>query len=98
MLLMKFAAIIDYTSDKEKIAQVRPLHRQYLTGLRERGQLAAAGPFTDDGGALIIYEAATKEEAEKLLQADPFQQQGIFQRIQLRPWNAVMANRELFPA
>ena len=95
---MKFAAIIEYTQDKAKIAEIRPTHRQYLTSLRERGQLAASGPFTDDSGALIIYEAATREEAEKLLQGDPFHKNAIFLQYQLRPWNPVMANRELFPA
>ena len=95
---MKFAAIIEYSQDKAKIQSVRPLHRQYLAALRERGQLAASGPFTDDSGALIIYEAASGEEAEKLLQADPFYHNGIFLRYQLRPWNPVIANRDLFPA
>jgi uncharacterized protein YciI len=94
---MKFAAIIEYSQDKAKIAQVRPGHRQYLAGLRERGQLAASGPFTDDSGALIIYEAGARDEAEALLKGDPFFQNGIFVSYQLRPWNAVIANRELFP-
>ena len=53
---MKFAAIIEYLQDKAKIAEVRPAHRQYLASLRERGQLVASGPFTDDSGALIIYD------------------------------------------
>ena len=94
---MKFAAIIEYLQDKVKIAEVRPVHRQYLASLRERGQLVASGPFTDDSGALIIYEAPTRAEAEKLLQGDPFHQNGIFVRWQLRPWNPVIANRELLP-
>jgi uncharacterized protein len=93
---MKFAAIIEYASDKTKIAALRPVHRQYLAELRQRGQLAASGPFTDDSGALIIYEANTKEEAEQFLQGDPFYQNGIFVRYQLRPWNPVIANLELF--
>jgi uncharacterized protein YciI len=94
---MKFAAIIEYSSDKAKIQALRPTHRQYLTQLQQRGQLAAAGPFTDDFGALIIYEAASADEAEKLLQGDPFHLNGIFVRYVLRPWNPVFANRELFP-
>jgi uncharacterized protein YciI len=94
---MKFAAIIEYLQDKAKIAEVRPVHRQYLTGLRAAGQLAISGPFTDDSGALIVYEAGSKEEAEKLLQNDPFNTNGIFVRYQLRPWNPIFANRELFP-
>ncbi len=95
---MKFAAIIEYAQDKAKIAEIRPVHRQYLAELKQKGQLAVSGPFTDDSGALIVYEAATKEEAEKLLQGDPFHHQGIFQQFRLRPWNPVIANRELFPA
>ncbi len=95
---MKFAAIIEYLQDKDKTESLRPAHRQYLRGLLAGGQLAATGPFTDGSGALIVYEASSAEEAEKLLRADPFCESGIFVRWQLRPWNAVMANRELFPA
>jgi uncharacterized protein len=60
--------------------------------------LVACGPFTDDSGALIIYEANSPEEAEKLLQNDPFHQNGVFLRYQIRPWHAVMANPDLLPA
>jgi uncharacterized protein YciI len=94
---MKFAAVIEYSRDQDKVQSVRPAHRQYLIALRERGQLAVCGPFTDDSGALIVYEAASAEEAEKLLQADPFHHNGIFLSYVLRPWNPVIANRELFP-
>jgi len=93
---VKFAAIIEYSSDKEKIAAVRPVHRQYLAELRQNGRLAASGPFTDDSGALIIYEADSKEEGEKLIQGDPFYKTGIFLRYRLRPWNPVIANLDLF--
>jgi uncharacterized protein YciI len=93
---MKFPAIIQYASDKAKIAEVRPLHRQYLTTLQERGQLAAAGPFTDDSGALIIYEAGTQEEAESLLNDDPFNKNGIFVSYQIRPWKPVFFSSDLF--
>lgn len=95
---MKFAAIIEYLQDKAKIAEVRPVHRQYLASLKEKGQLAASGPFTDDSGALIVYEATTKEEAEAFLKGDPFNQAGIFVKYVIRPWNTVIANRDLFPA
>lgn len=95
---MKFAAIIEYLQDKAKVDEIRPTHRQYLRSLKEKGQIAATGPFTDDSGALIIYEAATKEDAEALLKADPFNQAGVFLKYAIRPWNPVMANRELFPA
>jgi len=95
---MKFAAIIEYIQDKAKIEAIRPTHRQYLAELKAKGQIAATGPFLDDFGALIIYEAARKEDAEAMLEADPFNKAGVFVSWVIRPWNPVMANRDLFPA
>jgi uncharacterized protein YciI len=95
---MKFAAVIEYAQDKAKIAEVRPAHRQYLAALKANGQLAVSGPFTDDSGALIVYEADSVAAAEKLLQGDPFHANGIFVKYVLRPWNPVICNRDLFPA
>jgi uncharacterized protein len=92
---MKFAAVIEYAQDKAKIAEIRPTHREYLAGLRERNQLVIAGPFTDDSGALIIYEAASRDEAESLLQADPFCKNGIFLNYQLKPWNPVIGKPDV---
>jgi uncharacterized protein YciI len=95
---MKFAAVIEYIQDKEKIESHRPAHRRYLTSLLQQGRLAISGPFTDGYGALIVYEADSAQEAEEILKGDPFHAQGIFVRWEVRPWNPVMANRELFPA
>ncbi len=93
---MKFAAVIEYLQDAEKVGRLRPVHRQYLALLKERGQLAVSGPFADGSGALIVYEAETAEAAEALLKGDPFHQGGVFLRWQIRPWNVVIINRDLF--
>jgi uncharacterized protein YciI len=87
---MKYVAIIEYLPDADKVQALRPEHRQYLSGLRQKGQLAVAGPFTDGTGALIVYEAASAEEAEQLIRGDPFFREGVFLRWVLRPWNPVM--------
>jgi uncharacterized protein YciI len=94
---MKYAAIIEYLQDAEKVQAIRPTHREYLTKLKAAGQLALAGPFADGSGALIVYEAESPEAAEALLRADPFYASGVFLKWQLRPWNTVFANRELLP-
>jgi uncharacterized protein YciI len=94
---MKYAAIIQYCSDQQKIGLVRPRHRQYLAQLKAEGHLAASGPFLDDSGALIIYEAESEAQARELLENDPFHHEGVFVSWQLRPWNPVLANRSLFP-
>jgi len=95
---MKFAAVIDYSRDQAKIDQVRPTHRQYLRSLLDTGKLFASGPFTDDSGALIIYEAATLEDAEEILKGDPFHAAGIFLKWQIKPWKLIMGNPALIPA
>ena len=94
---MKFAAIIEYGPDLTKIAEIRPTHRQYLAGLLASGKLAISGPFVDDSGALIVYEAGSKEEAETLIAADPFSKVGVFAHWRIKPWNVVMGNPELLP-
>lgn len=93
---MKFAAIIDYKLDDPQLATVRPVHREYLAKLRAQGKLAISGPLLD-GGALIIYEAETKEEVEAMYQADPFTAAGVFQSHVIRPWNPIFINRSLLP-
>jgi uncharacterized protein len=94
---VKYAAVIEYLQDRATVEQHRPVHRQYLASLKERGQLAVSGPFADGSGALIVYEADSADEAEALLRGDPFHAAGVFVRWQLRPWNVVIANRELLP-
>ena len=94
---MKYAAVIEYLQDKETVERLRPVHRQYLASLKAKGQLAASGPFADGSGALIVYEAESPAAAELLLTGDPFHANGVFLKWQLRPWNTVIANREMFP-
>jgi len=83
---MTFAAIIEYAPEPAKIAELRPVHRAYLKELLDKGNLAISGPFTDDTGGLIVYEAASAEEAESLMRNDPFFKSGFFVSWKIRPW------------
>ena len=85
---MKFATIFQY-GNHDQIADVRPRHREYLAELKEQGKLFASGPFEDDSGALIIYEAESQADAEALIEADPFREVGVFQSYQIKPWRQV---------
>jgi uncharacterized protein len=87
---MKYAAVIEYIRDAETVQSHRPAHREYLAGLKEQGRLWAFGPFMDGFGALIIYEADSLEEAERMLLDDPFHRAGVFVSFVIRPWNQVM--------
>ena len=92
---MKYAAIAKYTPDASTIAQARPAHRQYLTGLRDEGKLVISGPFADDAGGLLVYEAENAEQVESLIREDPFAKHGVFLSWEIRPWNVVFINSNL---
>jgi len=92
---MKYAAIIQYTSDASVIAGARPAHRVYLSGLQEQGKLVISGPFADDRGGLLVYEADTSEQVESMIAQDPFATSGVFVSWEIRPWNVVFVNQKL---
>ena len=93
----KWAAIIEYPKEPEKIAAIRPTHRQYLASLQAEGKLPVSGPFTDDSGALIVYNAESLDAAEALLKADPFFKAGIFMKYAIRPWGLIIGNESMYP-
>ena len=92
---MKYAAIVTYTPDASVIAKARPAHRQYLIGLKEQNKLVISGPFADDRGGLLVYEAENPGQVEALIAADPFAAQGVFLSWEIRAWNVVMINSDL---
>ena len=86
---MKVVTIVKY-GNPEAMAEHRPRHREYLSALKQQGKLAASGPFEDDSGALMIYEVENLHEAERLLEADPFREVGVFQTYTMKPWRQVL--------
>ncbi len=91
---MKFAAIIEYSQDKEKVKALHPAHREYLRRFLDNEQLRAAGPFADDEGALWVLDAETTEAAEKIVKGDPYMEAGIIVSWKIRPlayWSAQQA-------
>lgn len=82
---MKFAAIIEYGGDKERLRAKYPAHRTYLRTFLENGQLRAAGPFADDAGALWVLDADTAEAAEEIIKGDPLIDAGVITSWRIRP-------------
>ncbi len=68
----------------------RPKHLERLKDLAKAGKVALAGPFTDGSGSLIIYNVATKTEAELLAKTDPYVMERIFERYEIRPFDKVL--------
>jgi uncharacterized protein len=95
---MKIVNYARYIDSAEKVASLRPAHREYMTQLLAEGRLVAGGPFTDGSGALFIYEAQSLAAAEEIVTADPYRVGGAFASYTLSPWEIIKANPLLIPA
>ncbi|RUV33508.1 YciI-like protein [Mesorhizobium sp. M7A.F.Ca.MR.148.00.0.0] len=89
---MLFAVIC---KDKPGSLQVRldtrPEHVAFLEGLNGDKKLAFAGPFLDaegkPNGSLVVVEASDLAGAQALSAADPYAKAGLFESVEIRPWN-----------
>jgi len=78
-------------ADPETLRAVLPDHLAYQRSLEESGHLVLAGPQSDatgeemQGRGLIIYRAASMEDARALAEADPMHATGT-RRFELRKW------------
>jgi uncharacterized protein YciI len=89
---MKFIHLCRYIDDLNRVAELRPAHRQYMAQLDSENRLWAAGPFADGTGALFIYEAADQQAAEAILHADPYFTGGALAKSELAAWSPALYN------
>lgn len=88
--MAKFVALLEFTELEDLRLQTRPTHREYLRSLFDQGKLAMSGPWVDDTGAMLIYDAADLEEAQRLLDADPYRAAGVIAEARIKEWKVVM--------
>ncbi|RWA56425.1 hypothetical protein AU476_03665 [Cupriavidus sp. UYMSc13B] len=80
--------------------RVRPAHRAYLrTADRHHVFVRLGGPTLDVSGdamngTLLVIEAEQIEDVERFLHGDPYMHAGLFERIEIRPWNWSLGNPE----
>lgn len=78
----------------------RPEHLARLHALRDAGRLLLAGPCpaidaVDPGpagftGSLIVAEFDSLEDAQAWAEADPYRAAGVTERVEVRPFKAVL--------
>ncbi len=78
----------------------RTAHLARLTALRDAGRLLVAGPCPaidaeDPGpagfsGSIVIAEFDSLESARSWAQADPYMEQGVYARVEVRPFRKVL--------
>lgn len=90
-----FAAMLSYSEDEERRQQIRPSHREYQKDLLAQGKLHEAGPFGDDSGSIIVYNAEDLSEVQEMLTNDPFSRNGIIVGATIREWNIVMSRDDM---
>ncbi|HUK55328.1 MAG TPA: YciI family protein [Nitrospiria bacterium] len=95
---MKFVIIgTDGPEGRAKRKKLRPAHLERLKRLESEGKLVLAGPFADQSGSLIIIEADSIEEARAFIQKDPYVEQGVFEKVEIRPFTLVLPERDEGP-
>jgi uncharacterized protein YciI len=82
-----------FTNPAVPLAELEPHveeHKQYLVRLEREGKLFAAGPLLDEsnrinGVGMIVFRAASREEADELARNDPFHERGL-RTYSITPW------------
>jgi len=76
----------------------RPVHLEHLNRLNAEGTLKMAGPFLDaegkPNGSLVIVSAETIEAAKAIADSDPYTKAGLFESVEIKPFNWVFNNPE----
>jgi hypothetical protein len=69
---------------------VRPAHLENLKPLIDQGRMIIGGPFTDGTGSLMIVEMESAAAAQEFARNDPYMKQGVFARVEVRPFRQVV--------
>ncbi len=83
-----YAVTYRYADQPEVIAEHRPAHREYIASLLGDGGLIASG--RTEGGetpsALLLFQAESVAEVEKVLDPDPFWTLGLIEKREIVEW------------
>ncbi|MAI55878.1 MAG: hypothetical protein CMP93_01365 [Gammaproteobacteria bacterium] len=81
----------DFPKSSQLRASTRPEHLNYLDSFKIR----YAGPFMSDTteemtGSLIVLDANSLEEARRFAANDPYNQAGLFESVEIKPFKQVI--------
>ena len=83
-----YAVQLAFSDDATRLA-VRPAHRERLAALAAEGRLLAAGPWSDDSGALLVFVVDSRESLDTILAADPYYSAPGVTVTSVQEWNPV---------
>jgi uncharacterized protein YciI len=86
--MAKFLVLTTFTSQEKRIAH-RAEHRVYLREQVDAGKLLLAGPFDDESGGMLIFEATDQADVQAIMAGDPFTTGGVFASTEIRAFTQV---------
>lgn len=91
-----YALIYHLTNDyMERRPQFREEHLNLAKESNERGEMILAGAFSDPPDkALLIFKVADKTVIEDFIKKDPYVNNGLVTKWEIRPWTVVIGKEE----
>jgi uncharacterized protein YciI len=83
-----YAVQLSFSDDPARLDH-RPAHRERLAALAADGRLLAAGPWSDESGALLVFLAAGPDEVDAIIAADPYYSTPGVEVVGVHEWNPV---------
>lgn len=84
-----FVKIEEGKVDKSTFDQYIPAHKAYVRDLIAKGHKAKTGYWAQLGGGMMVFEAASMDEAKAIVAADPLAQNGCVD-YKLYEWKIVV--------
>jgi uncharacterized protein YciI len=69
-------------------------HAEFIDKLVDEGFILMGGPLVDEGGALLIVNAADENEVREKIKNDPWYEQGILKLESIRHWQIFIDMRQ----
>src|SRR5216684_4031435 len=79
------------------VARRTPFRQEHLrlaNEARERGEIVFAGALAEPASALIVFHVDDKTKVESFARNDPYVQNGLVKKWEVRPWNVVVGNEQ----
>lgn len=70
-MIAVYAVQLAFSDDPHRLA-LRPGHRERLAAHAAAGRLLAAGPWSDESGALLVFVVDDRAELDAILADDPY--------------------------
>ncbi|MBM0233945.1 hypothetical protein JNW91_20070 [Micromonospora sp. STR1_7] len=84
-----FIVELSFGDEPDRLA-ARPAHRERLQALHQEGRLVMAGPFSDDSGALLVFDVPDAEALAAIVAEDPYYRTPGVAVVGQREWSPII--------